>query len=110
MIRFLRGVLALGLAAELFAAWPLLAQTADRNSATQSQDVRPNPSQRYRAITLRMSKEAVRRVMGPPNQSTDTLWLYPYADGTTVEVIFSKERRVTQVLYYKKQRQFPQKR
>jgi hypothetical protein len=56
-----------------------------------------------------MTKEEVRRLMGKPAQSTDTLWLYTYADGMTVEVIFSKQRRVTQVVYYKKQRQFPPK-
>jgi len=47
--------------------------------------------------------------MGKPKQSTDTLWLYTYEDGTTVEVIFSKKRRVIQVVHYKKQRQFPSK-
>lgn len=56
-----------------------------------------------------MTKEEVRRLMGKPSQSTDTLWLYTYEDGTTVEVIFSKKRRVTQVVNYKKHRQFPPK-
>jgi len=51
-----------------------------------------------------MTKEEVRRLMGKPSQSTDTLWLYTYEDGTTVEVIFSKKRRVTKVVNYKKQR------
>ncbi len=103
MIRFLICFLAL----ELSFSGPAPAQAADRGSAVQAQEAPPGPSQRYRAITLRMSKEEVRRVIGKPNQSTDTLWLYTYADGTTVEVIFSKQRRVTQVLHYKKQRQFP---
>ena len=49
-----------------------------------------------------MTKKEVRQLMGKPSQSTDTLWLYTYEDGTSVEVIFSKERRVTQVVNYKK--------
>jgi len=35
-----------------------------------------NPSPRYRLVTLRMTKEKVRRLMGKPSHSTDTLWLY----------------------------------
>lgn len=89
---------------------PAPTQAAARASAAQTPEVSQGPSQRYRSIALRMSKDDVRRVMGKPNQSTDTVWLYTYADETTVEVIFSKERRVTQVLHYKKQRQFPRKR
>jgi len=89
---------------------PAPTQAAARASAAQAREAPQDPSQRYRSITLRMSKEDVRRVMGKPNQSTDTVWLYTYADDTTVEVIFSKERRVTQVLHYKKQRQFPSRR
>jgi hypothetical protein len=88
---------------------PAPAQAADRGSALQAPEEPPGPSQAYRSITLRMTKEEVRRLMGKPKQSTDTLWLYTYEDGTTVEVIFSKKRRVTQVVHYKKQRQFPSK-
>ena len=62
------------------------------------------PPQSITIITLKMTKEEVHRLMGKPNQSTDTLWLYTYNDGTTVEVTFSKKRRVIQVLYYKKHR------
>jgi hypothetical protein len=40
--------------------------------------------------------------MGKPSRSTDTLWIYTYEDGTTVEVVFSKQRRVTQVVNYKR--------
>ena len=50
-----------------------------------------------------MTKKEVRQLMGKPSQSTDTLWIYSYEDGTTVEVTFSKQRRVTQVVNYKKQ-------
>jgi hypothetical protein len=86
---------------------PAPAQAADRGSALQSPQQPPGPSQTYRSIALRMTKEEVHRLMGKPSRSTDTLWLYTYADGTTVEVIFSKKRRVTQVVHYKKQQQFP---
>jgi len=79
------------------------AQAAERGPAAQASQPAADPSQAYRSITLRMSKKDVRRLMGKPNQSTDTLWLYTYADGTTVEVTFSKQRRVTQVAQYKKQ-------
>jgi len=88
---------------------PAPAQAADRGSALQAPEEPQGPSQAYHSITLRMTKEEVRRLMGKPKQSTDTLWLYTYEDGTTVEVIFSKKRRVTQVVHYKKQRQFPSK-
>jgi hypothetical protein len=88
---------------------PAPAQAADRGSALQAPEEPQGPSQAYHSITLRMTKEEVRRLMGKPKQSTDTLWLYTYEDGTTVEVIFSKQRRVTQVVHYKKQRQFPSK-
>jgi len=88
---------------------PVLAQAADRDSAVQSPKEPAGPSQTYHSIRLRMTKEEVRRLMGKPSQSTDTLWLYTYEDGTTVEVIFSKQRRVIQVVHYKKQRQFPSK-
>ena len=83
---------------------PAPTQAADRGSALRSSEEPQGPSQRYRLITLRMTKEEVRRLMGKPSQSTDTLWLYTYEDGTTVEVIFSKKRRVTKVVNYKKQR------
>lgn len=83
---------------------PAPAQAADRDSAFQSPEEPHAPSQTYHLITLRMTKEEVRRLMGKPSQSTDTLWLYTYEDGTTVEVIFSKKRRVTQVVNYKRQR------
>ena len=59
-------------------------------------------SQAYLSVTPRMSKKEVLQVMGKPSQSTDTLWIYAYGDGTVVEVTFSKERRVTQVVHYKK--------
>ena len=88
---------------------PAPTQAADRGSALQSPQQPPGPSQTYRSIALRMTKEEVHRLMGKPSRSTDTLWLYTYADGTTVEVIFSKKRRVTQVVHYKKQQQFPPK-
>jgi len=91
----------------LIACWlaffgPASAQAAERGPTGQASEQASDPSQAYRSITLRMSKEDVRRVMGKPNQSTDTLWLYTYADGTTVEVTFSKQRRVTQVAQYRK--------
>ena len=81
---------------------PAPVQAAERSSALQAPERSPDPSQAYRSITLRMTKKEVRQLMGKPSQSTDTLWLYTYEDGTSVEVIFSKERRVTQVVNYKK--------
>ena len=50
-----------------------------------------------------MTKKEVHQLMGNPSQSTDTLWSYMYEDGTTVEVTFSTQRRVTQVVNYKRQ-------
>ena len=50
-----------------------------------------------------MTKNEVHRLMGKPSRSTDTLWTYTYEDGTTVEITFSKQRRVTQVVKYKTQ-------
>jgi len=88
----------------LFFAGPAPAQAADRGATVQSPEQPHAPSQTYHLITLRMTKEEVRRVMGKPSQSTDTLWLYNYDDGTTVEVTFSKQRRVTQVVNYKRHR------
>ena len=82
---------------------PAPVQAAERGSAVQSPEQSPRPSQTYHSITLRMTKKEVLRLMGKPAQSTDTLWLYTYEDGTTVEVIFSKKRRVIQVVNYKKQ-------
>jgi hypothetical protein len=81
---------------------PVPVPAAERGSALQAPEQPHGSSHAYRSITLRMTKEEVRRLMGKPAQSTDTLWLYTYEDGTTVEVIFSKERRVTQVVHYKK--------
>lgn len=77
-------------------------QAVERGSAVQSLEQAPDPSQAYRSITPRMTKKEVHQVMGKPSQSTDTLWTYTYADGTTVEVTFSKQKRVTQVVNYKK--------
>jgi hypothetical protein len=82
---------------------PAQAQAAERGSAVQSPEESSGPSQTYHSITLRMTKKEVHRLMGKPSQSTDTLWLYMYDDGTTVEVTFSKQMRVTQVVNYKKQ-------
>ena len=82
---------------------PALVQPVERGSAVQSPEQSLDPSQAYRSITPRMTKKEVLQLMGKPSQSTDTLWSYTYEDGTTVEVTFSKERRVTQVLHYKKQ-------
>lgn len=79
---------------------PAPTQAADRGSALQSPAQPQDPAQTYHLITLKMSKEEVYRLMGKPNQSTDTLWLYTYDDGTTVEVTFSKKRRVIQVVNY----------
>lgn len=78
------------------------AQAVERGSAAQSLEQAPDPSQAYRSVTPRMTKKEVHQVMGKPSQSTDTLWIYTYADGTTVEVTFSKQKRVTQVVDYKK--------
>ena len=47
-----------------------------------------------------MTKEQVEKLMGKAAQSTDTLWQYAYDDGTSVEVVFSKDRRVIKVLSY----------
>ena len=93
----------------LLALWlscfgPAPAQAADRGSAAPSPEPPRASSQAYHSLTLRMTKEEVRRVMGKPSQSTDTLWLYNYDDGTTVEVTFSQKRRVTQVVNYKRRR------
>ena len=59
-------------------------------------------SQAYLSVTPRMSKKEVLQVMGKPSQSTDMLWVYTHEDGTIVEITFSKQRRVTQVVNYKK--------
>lgn len=82
---------------------PAPVQAVERGSAVQSLEQSPDPSQAYLSITPRMTKKEVHQVMGKPSRSTDTLWIYTYADGTTVEVIFSKQRRVTQVVNYKRQ-------
>lgn len=82
---------------------PVFVQAVERGSAIQSPQQSPDPSQAYLAITPRMTKKEVHQLMGKPSQSTDTLWTYTYEDGTTVEVTFSKQRRVTQVVNYKKQ-------
>jgi hypothetical protein len=84
---------------------PASVQAADPGPVVQAPEESSGPSQRYRSIALRMTKKEVHRLMGKPNQSTDTLWLYTYADGTTVEVIFSKERRVIQVVHHKNKKQ-----
>jgi outer membrane protein assembly factor BamE (lipoprotein component of BamABCDE complex) len=81
---------------------PAPAQAVERGPAVQSLEQAPDPSQAYRSITPRMTKKEVHQMMGKPSQSTDTLWIYTYADGTTVEVTFSKQKRVTQVVNYKK--------
>lgn len=82
---------------------PAPVQTVERGAAVQSPEQSPDPSQAYLSITPRMTKKEVRQLMGKPSQSTDTLWIYAYDDGTIVEVTFSKQRRVTQVVNYKKQ-------
>ena len=82
---------------------PAPVQAVERGSAVQSSEQFPDPSQAYLSITPRMTKKEVHQVMGNPSRSTDTLWIYTYADGTTVEVTFSKQRRVTQVVNYKRQ-------
>jgi hypothetical protein len=79
-------------------------QAADPGAALQSPAQPQDPAETYHLITLSMTKEEVHRLMGKPNQSTDTLWIYTYDDGTTVEVTFSKKRRVIQVVNYKKRR------
>lgn len=93
-------VLLLGLGCMFFG--PLSVQADERGAAVQAVEQPPDPSQTYLSVTPRMSKKEVHQVMGKPSQSTDTLWIYAYADGTIVEVTFSKERRVTQVVHYKK--------
>ena len=82
---------------------PAPIQAVERGSAVQSPEQSPDPSQAYLSITPRMTKNEVHQLMGKPSQSTDTLWIYSYEDGTTVEITFSKQRRVTQVVNYKKQ-------
>lgn len=82
---------------------PASVQAVERGAAVQSLEQSPDPSQAYLSITPRMTKKEVHQLMGKPSRSTDTLWLYTYADGTTVEVTFSKQRRVTQVVNYKRQ-------
>ena len=82
---------------------PASVQAVERGSAVQSPEQPPDTSHAYLSITPRMTKKEVHRLMGKPSQSTDTLWIYAYEDGTTVEVTFSKQRRVTQVVNYKKQ-------
>ncbi len=81
---------------------PASAQAVERGAAVQAAEQPPDPSQAYLAITPRMTKKEVHKLMGKPAQSTDTLWIYTYDDGTIVEVTFSKQRRVTQVVNYKK--------
>lgn len=82
---------------------PAPVQAVERGAAVPSLEQSPDPSQAYLSITPRMTKKEVHQVMGKPSRSTDTLWIYTYEDGTTVEVIFSKQRRVTQVVNYKRQ-------
>ena len=81
---------------------PTPVQAVERGSAVQSPEHSPDPSQAYLSITPRMNKKEVHNLMGKPSRSTDTLWIYTYADGTTVEVTFSKQRRVTEIINYKK--------
>lgn len=81
---------------------PARVQAGERVEAVQAVEQAPDPSQAYLSVTPRMSKKEVLQVMSKPSQSTDTLWIYAYGDGTVVEVTFSKERRVTQVVHYKK--------
>ncbi len=92
-------ILAFALWVSLFGPAPALA--AEPQAANPPPDASA-ASQRYRAINLRMTKKEVHRLMGNPSQSTDTLWLYTYPDGTIVEVTFSKQRRVIEVVNYKK--------
>ena len=82
---------------------PVPVQAIERGPAAQSPEQSLDPSQAYLSITPRMTKKEVHQLMGKPSQSTDTLWSYTYEDGTTVEVTFSKQRRVTQVVNYKRQ-------
>ncbi len=84
---------------------PVPARAVERGPAVQAAEQPPDPSQAYLSITPRMTKKEVHKLMGKPSQSTDTLWIYAYDDGTIVEVTFSKQRRVTQVVNYKKRPQ-----
>ena len=77
-------------------------QAGERDPVVQAAEQPQDPSQTYLSVTPRMSKKEVHQLMGKPSQSTDTLWIYAYEDGTVVEVTFSKQRRVTQVVHYKK--------
>ncbi len=82
---------------------PAPVQAVERGAAVQSSEQSPDPSQAYLSITPRMTKKEVHQLMGKPSRSTDTLWIYTYEDGTIVEIVFSKQRRVTQVVNYKRQ-------
>ena len=81
---------------------PVPVQAGERGAAVPAAEQASDPSQAYLSVTPRMSKKEVHQLMGKPSQSTDTLWIYAYDDGTIVEVTFSKQRRVTQVVHYKK--------
>jgi hypothetical protein len=95
-------ILVLLFALGLLLSGPVSVQAVERGSAVQSPEQSPDPSQAYLSITPRMTKKEVHQLMGKPSRSTDTLWIYTYEDGTTVEVVFSKQRRVTQVVNYKR--------
>jgi len=93
----------------LFGVFPLLVvgltllemvpQAIARDPANTSAQGQPK-SQAFHSIVLGMTKEQVEKLMGKAAQSTDTLWQYAYDDGTSVEVVFSKDRRVIKVLSY----------
>ncbi|TAL10992.1 MAG: hypothetical protein EPO02_05895 [Nitrospirae bacterium] len=82
--------------------WAVPVQAVERGPVVQAAEQSRDPAQAYLSITPRMSKKEVHQLMGKPSQSTDTLWIYAYDDGTIVEVTFSKQRQVTQVVNYKK--------